>query len=110
MPTIRGVNNICCFSNTSDNFKGILMTLTQQSPASSRVDPTTRLGHVHLVVNSLDRQIAFYTQVLGFTLHWREGSDAALGTASEVLLRLTEDPSARRYQQTTGMYHFAVLY
>jgi catechol 2,3-dioxygenase len=68
------------------------------------------LGHVHLVVNSLDRQIAFYTQVLGFTLHWRDSSEAALGTASEVLLRLTEEPAARRYQHTTGMYHFAILY
>jgi catechol 2,3-dioxygenase len=27
-----------------------------------------------------------------------------------VLLRLTEDPAARRSQQTTGMYHFAILY
>ena len=72
--------------------------------------PTTRLGHVHLTVNSLDRQIQFYTQVLNFTLHWRNGSEAALGTEAEVLLRLTEDRAARRVQNTTGMYHFAVLY
>jgi len=74
------------------------------------IPSTTRLGHVHLTVNSLDRQIAFYTQVLGFKLHRREGSEAALGTDAEVLLRLTEDPSARRVQHATGMYHFAILY
>lgn len=74
------------------------------------LQPTTRLGHVHLTVASLDRQIRFYTQVLGFKLHWREGAEAALGTDAEILLRLTEEPSARRYQQTTGMYHFAILY
>jgi catechol 2,3-dioxygenase len=72
--------------------------------------PTTRLGHVHLTVARLDRQIQFYTQVLGFVLHWRKGSEAALGTKGEVLLRLSEDPAARRAQNTTGMYHFAILY
>lgn len=70
----------------------------------------TRLGHVHLNVHSLDRQIQFYTQVLGFTVHQRDGNEAALGTATEVLLRLTEDTAARRFQHTAGMYHFAVLY
>lgn len=74
------------------------------------LDSATRLGHVHLTVINLERQIAFYTQVLGFILHWREGSEAALGTQSEILLRLSENPAARRSQQTTGMYHFAILY
>jgi catechol 2,3-dioxygenase len=86
------------------------MSMTQESPATLKLDSATRLGHVHLTVNSLDRQIAFYAQVLGFKLHRREGSEAALGTDAEVLLRLTEDPTARRYQQATGMYHFALLY
>jgi catechol 2,3-dioxygenase len=72
--------------------------------------PTTRLGHVRLTVASLDRQVAFYTHVLNFTLHWRRGSEAALGTEAEVLLHLSEDPTARRVDPTTGMYHFAVLY
>lgn len=72
--------------------------------------PTTRLGHVHLVVSDLERQIAFYTQVLGFVLLWRKGNEAALGTQEEVLLRLTEDKEARRFQRTAGMYHFAMLY
>jgi hypothetical protein len=65
---------------------------------------------IHLTVASLDRQITFYTQVLGLKVHWREGSEAALGTDAEVLLRLTEDPAARRVQHASGMYHFAILY
>src|SRR4029450_2675313 len=81
-----------------------------QTTATSTIPPTTRLGHVHLTVLSLDRQIAFYTQVLGFKLHWREGSEAALGTEAEVLLRLPETATARRVQHTSGMYHFAILY
>jgi catechol 2,3-dioxygenase len=86
------------------------MAMPKPTPVSAKIDPATRLGHVHLTVTNLDRQITFYTQVLGFKLHWREGADAALGTDAEVLLRLTEDQTARRYQHTTGMYHFAILY
>src|SRR6266849_5023635 len=88
--------------------------MTMSIPSSTAniltIPPTTRLGHVHLTVASLYRQIEFYTQVLNFTLHWRKGSEAALGTEAEVLLRLTEDPVARRVQNTTGLYHFAILY
>ena len=88
------------------------MTLSTSNHTNTqpRIDPATRLGYVHLTVNSLDRQIAFYTQVLGYHLHWRSGSEAALGTQAEILLRLSEDPAARRFERTTGMYHFAVLY
>jgi len=88
------------------------MTLSTPAHTSIKpqIDPATRLGYVHLTVNNLDRQISFYTQVLGFQLHWRKDSEAALGTQSEILLRLSEDPKAQRFQRTTGMYHFAVLY
>lgn len=88
--------------------------MTLNKPVSSetgfKIPPTTRLGYVHLTVASLDRQIAFYTQVLGFNLRWHEGAEAALGTESDLLLRLSENPAARRSQYTTGMYHFAILY
>lgn len=87
------------------------MTLSTSSNLEEfKIPSTTRLGYVHLTVAKLDRQLNFYTQVLGFKLHWREGSGAALGTDAEVLLRLTEEPSARRVQNTSGMYHFAILY
>lgn len=88
------------------------MALNQ--PASSaesfRIPSATRIGHVHLTVRNLDYQIKFYTQVLSFHLHWRDGAEAALGTEAEILLRLTENPTARRVERATGMYHFAVLY
>ncbi len=80
------------------------------SPEAVRLPSATRLGHVHLTVASLDRVLPFYTQVLGFQLHWRDGREAALGAADEVLLRLTENPTARRLNSTSGLYHFAVLY
>src|SRR5215217_6228827 len=83
---------------------------TLDTTKSTTLNPATRLGHVHLTVANLQRQITFYTQVLGFKLHWRQGSEAALGTEAEILLRLTENPAARRVQHSTGMYHFALLY
>jgi catechol 2,3-dioxygenase len=70
----------------------------------------TALGHIHLTVANLERQVAFYQNVLGFKVHWRDGTQAGLGAGGHDLLRLTEFPGARRVQGTTGMYHFAILY
>ena len=75
-----------------------------------QLSPQTRLGYVHLTVRDLERQVKFYTEVLKFHLHWQEGPEAALGTPDEVLLRLSENPEARRVQRSTGLYHFALLY
>jgi catechol 2,3-dioxygenase len=88
------------------------MALNQSTSSTEnyRIPATTRLGYVHLTVNNLDRQIMFYTQVLAFKLHWRKDAEAALGTDAEILLRLSENRSARRLQHTSGMYHFAILY
>lgn len=69
----------------------------------------TRLGTVHYTVASLDRQVRFYQQVLGFQLHWREGAEAGLGAGGEDLLRLSELPGAIRARGTTGLYHTAFL-
>jgi catechol 2,3-dioxygenase len=74
------------------------------------VHPATLIGHVSLTVANLENQIAFYQQVLGFQLHWREGNKAGLGAGGADLLRLTEEPNVRKYQRVTGLYHFAVLF
>jgi catechol 2,3-dioxygenase len=74
------------------------------------ISPAAALGYVHLTVANLERQLAFYQNVLGFKLHWRDGAQAGLGAGRDDLLRLTELPGARRVQGTTGMYHFAILY
>jgi catechol 2,3-dioxygenase len=84
------------------------MTIEVES-APFRIDPATRLGHVHLTVANLDRQIEFYQKVIGLQLHSREGGTARMGVGAHDLLRLTETPDARRYRNTTGLYHFAIL-
>jgi len=74
------------------------------------IHPDTRLGHVHYTASDLDRQLAFYQDVLGLQLHWREDGKAGLGAGRGDLVRLTEVAGARRIPGTTGMYHFALLF
>ncbi len=74
------------------------------------IHPATMIGHVSLTVASLENQITFYQQVLGFKLHWREGNKAGLGAGGADLLRLTEEPNLKKYRGVTGLYHFAVLF
>ena len=52
------------------------MTAQTQSPAKMEfsIHPATLIGHVSLTVASLENQIVFYQQVLGFKIHWREGN------------------------------------
>ncbi|MEZ4671842.1 MAG: VOC family protein [Anaerolineae bacterium] len=73
------------------------------------IHPATRLGHVHYTVANLDNQIAFYRDILGFKLHWREGNAAGMGAGKEDLLRLTQVDGTREVQGTTGLYHTAFL-
>ncbi len=73
------------------------------------IHPATRLGHVHLTVANLERQIAFHQNILGFKLHWREGAQAGLGAGGKDLFRFTQLPGARRVRGTTGLYHTAIL-
>jgi catechol 2,3-dioxygenase len=60
-------------------------------------------------VADIEKQIAFYTQVLGLQLHWREDISAGLGAGRADLVRFTEEKSAKRYDQSTGLYHQAFL-
>src|SRR5512133_1184788 len=81
-----------------------------QTKTEFSIDPATKMGYVSLTVANLENQIAFYTHVLGFKLHWREGNKAGLGAGGADLLRLTEEPNLKRYRGVTGLYHFAVLF
>ena len=43
------------------------------------IHPATLMGPVALTVANLENQIAFYTQLRGFKLHWQDGNRASLG-------------------------------
>src|SRR5919112_6712264 len=84
-------------------------------PAPSAAPPETRVGHVHLKVADLDRAIAFYAQVLGFTLKFRLPSGAAFLAAGSyhhhVGLNTWESLGASPPPPGhTGLYHTAFLY
>ena len=81
-----------------------------QTKTEFSIHPATKMGYVSLSVANLENQIAFYTQALGFKLHWREGNKAGLGAGGADLLRLTEEPNLKRYRGTTGLYHVAILF
>ncbi len=85
-------------------------TQNQTVKTEFSIHPATRMGHVSLKVANLENQVTFYTQVLGFKLHWREGNKAGLGAGGADLLRLTEEPNLKRYRGATGLYHFAILF
>ena len=84
-------------------------TKSYQAPAQ------TRIGHVHLQVTDLDKALAFYVGILGFTLMQRLGNQAAFISAGgyhhHIGLNTWNSlggPPARK--QGAGLYHTAILY
>jgi catechol 2,3-dioxygenase len=49
--------------------------------AYAAIHPGVKIGHVHLKVADLERSLAFYRDVLGFTVTQRMGSQAAFLSA-----------------------------
>lgn len=81
----------------------------------SPIDPRVDIGHIHLKVADLDRALAFYVDVLGFTVTQRVGDSAAFLSAGgyhhHLALNTWESLGASPPPPgTTGLYHFAVRY
>lgn len=75
----------------------------------------THVGHVHLRVSDLERSIAFYRDVLGFTLNLRYGDSAAFlgagGYHHHIGLNVWDSLDATPPPPGhTGLYHAAFLY
>ena len=80
------------------------------------IDASASIGHVHLRVSELERAIAFYRDVLGFTETQRHGTSAAFLSAGgdyhhHIGLNTWESlggsPPA---PGSTGLFHLAILY
>ncbi|MEM9969673.1 MAG: VOC family protein [Pseudomonadota bacterium] len=77
--------------------------------------PDTRVGHIHLKVSDLERSIAFYRDVLGFSLKLRYGDQAAFMAAGRYHHHIGLNtwhsagapPVAKR---AAGMFHVAFVY
>ncbi len=79
------------------------------------VAPQARIGHVHLKVADLDRAIAFYSGVLGFSVTQRYGAGAAVLAAGNyhhhIGLNTWESAGGTPPPKGhTGLYHTAFLY
>ena len=77
--------------------------------------PETRIGHVHLKVADLDRAIHFYSDVLGFEVVTRYGSQAAFLSAGgyhhHIGLNTWESKGGTAAPAGhTGLYHTAFLF
>jgi len=77
--------------------------------------PATRIGHVHLKVADLERAIAFWRDVMGFTLTQRYGTQAAFlgagGYHHHIGLNTWDSAGAPPPPPGhTGLYHAAILY
>ncbi|MDQ0392483.1 VOC family protein [Labrys monachus] len=75
----------------------------------------TRIGHIHLKVADLDRALAFYVDVLGFSLMARYGTQAAFiaagGYHHHIGLNTWESRGGSPPAPgTTGLFHTAILY
>ncbi|HOJ19189.1 MAG: glyoxalase [Ignavibacteriales bacterium] len=74
-----------------------------------------RLGHVHLTVADLERSLKFYRDVLGFEITQWFGESAVFLSAGgyhhHIGLNTWAGKDAPRPEEnTTGLYHFAILY
>ena len=84
-------------------------------PARQPIHAGVTVGHAHLKVADLERSLAFYRDVLGFTVMQRMGTQAAFLSAGgyhhHLGLNTWESagglPPARG---TTGLFHVAFLY
>lgn len=74
--------------------------------------PGTHMGVVRLRVRNLDREAAFYRDVLGLREQERTESHATYAAADGTpLVALVHAPDApMRPRRSTGLYHFALLY
>jgi catechol 2,3-dioxygenase len=81
----------------------------------TRAPSGVAIGHVHLKVADLDRAVAFYRDVLGFTVTGRLGDQAAFLAAGDDHHQIALNTFESRGGQpppagSTGLYHVAFRY
>ena len=79
------------------------------------IPAATRIGHVHLKVSNLDKALAFYNGLLGFTITQRYGNSAVFLSAGgyhhHIGLNTWHSLNARPAPgNAPGLYHTAILF
>lgn len=80
-----------------------------------RINPGTRIGHVHLKVADIERSLRFYRDLLGFEVMQWYGEDAVFLSAGGYhhhigLNTWTSKNAPPAPRHTAGLYHLAILY
>lgn len=91
-----------------ESFSNIVQSI---SDMGQKTDPPGRyatFGAIHLNITSLEKTIAFYTEVVGMKLRARTDSHAELGTASTTLLVVHQTAKTKFKKGYSGLYHFAI--
>lgn len=87
-----------------------MITPFESVPTHVSLPGTTDLGAVTISVGDLERSLAFYQDVIGFSLIERSAAGARLGVDGETMLVLEAEPGAAPAPgNATGLYHFAIL-
>ena len=69
----------------------------------------TKIGAVALNVPDLSRAVDFYQNIIGLGLMEQSEGITTLGIDDHALVRLIEKSGSRRYPNSPGLYHFAIL-
>ena len=82
---------------------------------TEKLHPGVKIGHVHLKVSDIKRAEDFYSDVLGFELQTRYGSEASFLSAGgyhhHIGLNVWQSKGAPPPPtRSTGLFHFAILY
>lgn len=84
-----------------------------KADARERLPATTHIGAVHLQIADLHRSVDYYTQVLGFDVLERDGTNAVMGVAEtgRTIATLHEKRGIAPVPRNgrLGLYHFAML-
>lgn len=79
-----------------------------------QLHPDVRIGHIHLKVSDIDRSIKFYRDVLGFDIQSKLPGAVFLsagGYHHHIGINIWAGKDAKKpAPNTTGLYHFAILY
>ena len=74
------------------------------------LDPSAHVGPVALTVQSLERTLYLYRDILGMQVLSAQDADVTLAVDGTPLFQLTANPGAhKRSPRTTGLYHAAIL-
>ncbi len=76
------------------------------------IHPETRIGHMHLRVSNIERELRFYRDFLGFTVQGKTTDSKAFLTVAGIepyLIALSKARDTVSTQKHAGLYHFAIL-